>query len=315
MSGSVSVGSNAPNSPATLALTGTGTQAGISFSPSSVSFGAVTDGQSNSQPVKISNPGNAALTISTATVTGAGFSASGLTTPLTIQPGQSTSFDVVFDPASATSSSGSVSFATNAPNSPAILALNGTGNAAKYSLSVTPSSVAFGTVNLNTSNSQSVSLQNTGNSKITVFAVTSTGAGFSDSGVNVGLVLTPNQSATLTITFDPTTAGAASGSVAITSNAANSPQTVSLTGTAATSHAVELAWTVSSSSSVVGYNIYRGTVSGTYSKLNASPVANPSYTDSTVQSGQNITYYYVVTSVDPAGAESTDSNQATATVP
>jgi fibronectin type 3 domain-containing protein len=65
----------------------------------------------------------------------------------------------------------------------------------------------------------------------------------------------------------------------------------------------------------VGYNVYRGTVSGSYSKINSSTVASTSYTDSTVQSGQNITYYYVVTAVSSTGTESTNSNQATVLVP
>jgi len=77
---------------------------------------------------------------------------------------------------------------------------------------------------------------------------------------------------------------------------------------------VNLSWTPSSSSDVVGYNVYRGTVSGgPYTKLTSSPVASSPDADSTVSSGQ--TYYYVVTAVDSSNNESADSNQAVATIP
>jgi hypothetical protein len=44
-------------------------------------------------------------------------------------------------------------------------------------------------------------------------------------------------------------------------------------------------------------------------------VAVTTYSDSSVTSGQDITYYYVVTAVDGSGVESSDSNLATVTVP
>lgn len=315
--GSISIAATSGNSDptATIALSGTATQAQISLSQSSVSFGPVVVGQSNSQLIAIFNSGSAPLTVSAYTVTGAGFSTSGLTTPLAIQPGKSSSFNVIFDPSAASASSGSVSLSSNAPNSPATLTLTGSGSAATYSLSVSPSTVAFGSLALNASSSQTVSMKNIGNSNITVSSVSVTGAGFADSGVSANSVLSPDQNVSLNVTFDPSTPGAASGKVTIVSNAANSPESVSLSGTGTPSHSVSLVWTASSSPSIVGYNVYRGTTSGTYSRVNSSPVSTTSYTDSTVQSGQSLTYYYVVTAVDSSGAESTDSNQATALVP
>jgi len=62
-------------------------------------------------------------------------------------------------------------------------------------------------------------------------------------------------------------------------------------------------------------NEYRGTTLGTYSKVNTSLVAGTTCTDTAVQSGQNITYYYVVTAVDSSGVESADSSPASVTVP
>jgi len=162
-----------------------------------------------------------------------------------------------------------------------------------------------------------VTLTNTGNSNVLVSSVTVTGTGFSMTGVSGGTTLTPGQNVVLSVKFAPTSTGAVAGSVAIASNATNSPASFSLSGTgvAATPHTVLVSWTASGTSNVTGYNVYRGTSSGTYSKITSSPVPATTYTDATVQSGQNITYYYVVTAVDSNGVESTGSNQATATVP
>jgi fibronectin type 3 domain-containing protein len=66
---------------------------------------------------------------------------------------------------------------------------------------------------------------------------------------------------------------------------------------------------------VVGYYVYRGTSPGSYTRVTSSTVASTSYGDSSVTSGQNITYYYVVTAVDGSGVESSDSTPATVTVP
>ena len=76
--GTLSVSSNASNSPLSISLTGAGTQGQLGASPSSISFGNVNVDGSGSQTVTLSNSGNATLTISQATASGAGFSLSGL---------------------------------------------------------------------------------------------------------------------------------------------------------------------------------------------------------------------------------------------
>jgi fibronectin type 3 domain-containing protein len=65
---------------------------------------------------------------------------------------------------------------------------------------------------------------------------------------------------------------------------------------------------------VVGYNVYRSTVSGgPYTLLTSTPVPGTTYTDNAVQAG--VTYFYVVTAVDANGNESAFSNEAPVTVP
>jgi Abnormal spindle-like microcephaly-assoc'd, ASPM-SPD-2-Hydin len=314
--GSISIVSNAPNSPLTIPLSGTGTQPQLAATPTSAAFGNVTTGTNNSQTVTLTNGGSATVTISSVTVTGAGFSTTGITAPATIAAGKTATFNAVFGPSAAGSVTGSISVVSNAPNSPLAISLSGTGIAATRVLGLSSSTLSFGNVNVGSNSSLSTTLTNNGNSNVTISGVTVSGAGFSDSGVTSGETLTPNQSVTVTAQFAPTAAGLVNGSVSIASNATNSPSaiTVSGTGVAATPHTVALSWTASTST-VSGYNVYRGTTpNGPYAtKLNPSLVTTVDYSDSTVADGT--TYYYVVTAVDSSNVESVDSNQATAIVP
>jgi hypothetical protein len=160
-----------------------------------------------------------------------------------------------------------------------------------------------------------VTLTNAGNSTVTISNVTVYGAGFNVAGVSSGLIMAPGQIATLTATFAPSVAGSVIGSASVTSNATNSPDSISLlgTGVAVVNHSVGLSWSPSTST-VVGYNAYVSTQSGgPYTKLTTTPVATTSYTDSTVQSGN--TYYFVVTAVDSSNMESAFSSEVSAVVP
>jgi hypothetical protein len=314
VSGSVSIANTAPGSPTILAVSGTGAQAQIAVNPSSVNFGNVATGDTNSQPIQISNAGTATLTISQVTMTGGGNGfGTILSTPLAIQPGKS----ATLTPSSTGTFSGSISLVSNAPNSPLTINLTGAGVVATRTLGASTSSLSFGNVNDGTKASQNVTLTNTGNSNVTISSVGATGTGFSASGVQTGLMLTPNQTATLTVSFDPSSPGAVVGSATVTSNATNSPVSIGLSGTgeAVTEHSVGLSWTASTTAGVVGYYVYRGTTSGSYTRISTSAVAVTTYSDSSVTSGQDITYYYVVTAVDGSGVESSDSNLATVTVP
>jgi hypothetical protein len=78
-------------------------------------------------------------------------------------------------------------------------------------------------------------------------------------------------------------------------------------------HVVVLNWTPSSN--VAGYKVYRSTTSGGPYTLRQTVMGATvsSFTDNTVVSGQ--TYYYVITSLDSANAESSYSNQTQAIIP
>jgi len=129
-------------------------------------------------------------------------------------------------------------------------------------------------------------------------AVTWSATGGSVSGS--GLYTAPNTTGTFT--------------VKATSAADNTKSaSASVTVSAAVQHTVTLNWTASASS-VSGYNVYRGTVSGgPYTKVNSVLEAASNFVDNTVASGA--TYFYVVTAVDASSVESGFSNQVSAVVP
>ena len=137
----------------------------------------------------------------------------------------------------------------------------------------------------------------------------------SNSGI-LGTTIAAGQTSELNVVFAPKATGSVTGKVTITSNATNSPNSVSVSGTgvSSTSHSVTLSWAASSSSGVVGYYVYRSTTSGSsYTRINSSALTTLKYTDGSVSAGE--TYYYVVTAVNSSGTESAKSAQVTAVVP
>jgi hypothetical protein len=128
-SGSLSVVSNASNSPLNIALSGTGTAAGqLAVSPTSLSFGSVVVGSSSSLSGSLTASG-ASVTITSASLNNGEFLLSAISLPLTLAAGQSSPFTVTFTPQASGATSASLSFTSNAANSPAVQSMTGTGTA------------------------------------------------------------------------------------------------------------------------------------------------------------------------------------------
>jgi fibronectin type 3 domain-containing protein len=133
--------------------------------------------------------------------------------------------------------------------------------------------------------------------------------------VTFPLTLAAGKSGSFSLNFKPQSSGTASGIISFVSNASHSPIAEAVTGSgiSTTGHSVDLSWKASSSR-VVGYNVYRGSVSGgPYIQINSTVDPSTTYTDTTVVGGN--TYYYVSTSLNSSGIESGFSNQVKAVVP
>jgi ASPM-SPD-2-Hydin domain-containing protein/HYDIN/CFA65/VesB family protein/centrosomal CEP192-like protein/Ig-like domain-containing protein/Big-like domain-containing protein len=215
----------------TATLTVNGATLALQASSTAMSFGNVTLSTSSSQNVTLTNAGNSNITISNVSVSGAGFSASGVSTGLILTLGQTATLSTTFNPSSAGSVTGSVTVSSNA--SPVLLSLSGTGiQPSSPQISVTPGNPTFGSVMVGSSGTQSVTVSNTGNASLSISAANLTGSGFTISGLVLPLNLSPGQSSSFSVTFAPTAARSVTGTLSLVSNASSSPTQVGLTGSA-----------------------------------------------------------------------------------
>ncbi|MFZ0948201.1 MAG: choice-of-anchor D domain-containing protein [Candidatus Sulfotelmatobacter sp.] len=311
-SGSVTITSDAPNSTLSMPLSGTGVALGaLGSSPTSLAFGSVRVGNNQALAETVSNTGGSSLTLSQVGISGTGFTLSGITTPVTLTPGQSASFSVSFTPQSASSAGGSLTITSNASNPTLTIPVSGTGTAAAGQLTANPSTLALGSVVVGTSGTASGSL-NAIAANVTVTAASTNNSQFTVGGLALPITIPAGQSAPFTVTFSPPVAGAASATLTFTSNAQPSTATETLTGTGtpAPAHTVSLSWSASSSSDISGYNIYRAVYTsscGSYSKINGSTLDTvTTYSDSSVTDGAN--YCYATTAVNSSNEESGYSN-------
>lgn len=198
-----------------------------------ISFGTVNTGSSSTNIVTLINNGNTTTTINQVNVNGGAFSATGITTPYTLSPGGTATLSVTFAPPAATSYSGTVTVTSNAANSPLNIVLSGTGTVPPQAqLSTNPASKNFGNLNVGSTATQTITLTNTGNASAAISQITATGGGFTATGLSTPYTLAAGAATSFKVSFSPNVVGTYSGSVAVTSNAANSPTLVALSGTA-----------------------------------------------------------------------------------
>jgi hypothetical protein len=299
----------------------------LNVSASSFNFQTVVVGQTATQTLTLSNTGTVPVQISTLSVSNKEFAITGPSVPRVILPANSLSYTVTFAPTTAGNASASLSITSNASAPSESVALAGNGEKAFANLAVTPALINFGNQPLQSTSTQNVTLQNTGDINLALQGITVSGAGFGYSNLSPGFTLAPNQTVTFQVWFTPKVAGVAAATVSLLSPNISSPATLSLSGNGlapstpppstppptTAQHTVHLTWSASTSQ-VIGYRVYRSEASnGFYSALNGTAISALAYDDATVSNGT--TYYYVVTAVDAAGDESVQSNQATAVIP
>jgi hypothetical protein len=215
---------------------------GLSRDPNQpIDFGSVAVNESKDLAIRIYNlndgTSNRVLT-GTVQVSGNGFS---LQSPSTFEllPGEGRIFTIRFRPTASGNYSGTLTINHNASNysSPLNIALQGSaGNVTTIRLSVSPSSLDFGQVEINTTQELSVTIMNdsTSTGTLTISDLQVSGSGFKlAGGQSTNFSLSPGQSKTVRVQFNPTAKTTYSGSLRIYHNATNSvpPYEVSLKGT------------------------------------------------------------------------------------
>ena len=204
---------------------GSSSTPGLTVSTASLAFGSVTVNTASTLPVTLTSTGTAPVTINSATLSGTGFTVSGATFPVTLNPTQSVTLNVRFDPTAAGAAAGQLTIQSNSStNSTAVVSLSGTGTAVSGpqppspQLTISTTSLTFGDVTVNTASTQPVTLTSTGTVPVTVNSASLSGAGFTVSGATLPVTLNPNQALTLNVRFGPTVVGAATGQLTIQSN-------------------------------------------------------------------------------------------------
>lgn len=250
----VSLTDNAPGNPQVLELAGAGEGPFASLSATALNFGSQPRNTvSLSQTITVTNTGNDTLSMGSPTETGtdvAQFFLSGkdITCGASLTPGQSCAVGVVFEPNAIGSFSAQINISDNSgglASSVQVVTLAGIGTAPSPVASVTPGNLAFGEIELGSASGvQSVTLLNNGSTVLNVASIGITGANASDFRLaGSGSIPCPagagtvaiDASCTVNVQFAPQsgdTAGAKSATLTIADNAAGSPQTVAISGTA-----------------------------------------------------------------------------------
>jgi hypothetical protein len=100
----------------------------LGINPTSLSFGNVTTSTSSAaQNVIITDTGNSNVAISQINLTGAGYTMTGGSAPVTLTPSQNITLSVQFSPNVTGTVNGNISIVSNATGSPASVSLTGTG--------------------------------------------------------------------------------------------------------------------------------------------------------------------------------------------
>ena len=200
------------------------------LSPTSLTFGnQVVNTTGTAQTVTLSNTGTAGLTVS-GIFTSGDFSQSN-TCPATLNAGSSCDIQITFQPTAAGERSGLLTVSNNSVPAPPAVVLTGTGM--QPAISVSPASISFGNQSINTSAAdQTITVTNTGSATLHVSSTLVSGS----PGLNVILNncsggVPPAGSCTVEVGFTPPSAGPASATLTIGSDASNGPVSVSLSGT------------------------------------------------------------------------------------
>jgi len=239
----VTITDNAPGSPRNIAVSGIGVTAAqaLEIDRKALVFPTESIGnnvnQPNPQTVTLTNTGNSPVTISSIVSSSSDFVVANSCplSPSTLPPGPSgntCTVSITYTPAKAGASSGTLTITDSAPGASPKVAMSGTGVADVATVSVTPASVVFIPQVVGTSSgfTQTVTVNNTGNTNISVTSVTVT-TGYSISNGCLNAVLTPATSCAIGLSFTPTTAKVLTGTLTIKTTATVATQKVTLTGT------------------------------------------------------------------------------------
>ncbi len=210
-----------------ISLIGYATPSALTLSPLSLDFGTVQLGTFAALPLQITNTSPTAATFNGITTSG-DYTATGTcpTANNTLAANTSCTEQITFTPTQTGPRTGTLAIATSLSTLPINAPL--TGNGTQSQLTITPTTLNFGSIALGASANLMLTLANTGTAAITNLTLALTGDYAITTPCSTN-ILTPNSTCQITLTFSPTALGARSGALTVISSTTTA--TVPLTGT------------------------------------------------------------------------------------
>ena len=234
---------NAPGSPQSIPLTGTGALAlpAVTLSPGSLTFATTKQGSTSpAQTVTITNSGAATLHISSVLLGGSNPADFQVTSACSgAYPVAATcNITVTFSPNGAGQRTANITITEDAPDSPQLVQLTGTGAAAPPGtpiVKLTPTNASFGAVTQGAVvPAQVITLTNSRTGPLHIASVALGGTNSSDFSLTnncTAAAYAAGTSCTISVSFSPVAIGARAASITIADDASNSPQNMALSAT------------------------------------------------------------------------------------
>ena len=205
----------------------------LNLAPASLGFGVWLVGTESGQQVEtLTNTGGSELAINSVAITGTNATDFDLSSTCgsSLGAGVSCTLNVTFAPSQLGQRSASITIADDGVGSPQVLSMNGVGGDSGPNATLSPTSLVFGDQVIGTSSpAQSITLSNYGTTMLSITDITAS-ANFGQTNT-CNSTLASVASCTVSVTFTPGNSGSLNGTLLFVDSAANSPQTVSLSGT------------------------------------------------------------------------------------
>jgi len=282
--GHLTITSNDPDTPVLedVTLLGSGGISILELITTSLNFGNVGIGDTLEKTISIRNSGQASLIVSGTTVDNSKFVVTS-SFPISVSVGNTASIGVNFSPDMVGSETGILSIQSNDLDNPSQdVNLSGAGVIADISIS--PSSLSFGNVAVDSSKSLEVTISNIGQATLNISSITSSDSHFVPD--KSSMTISPNQSNSLEVNFFPDAVGTFSGNITLENNDPGEPNLIiNVTGNGALA-------SISVDTTALSF----GSLAINDSKTISLPISNIGVADLEVTVGAGIALY----DVDPS---------------
>jgi hypothetical protein len=272
-----------------VGLSGTGTQPGLGAAPTSLDWGTMAVGSSETLTVGVTNTGTSTETFTGVAGPSSPFAASGLpNVGDTLAAGVSDTISVTYTPTVAESDSSSIVLTSDQGS--VTIPLTGIAINSDPQVTISPTSLSFGNVAVGQSATQTFTVSNTGNINLTVTKAAPPTAPFGAvNPIPEGQQLAPGESYTVSATFAPTGVANYSGTYEITTDTGQGAMDITMTGSGVRSTSGTAitppggGWTVNGAATTSGTNLV-------LTKLNTSKAGDAVYGTAVPSSGLSASF-------------------------